>query len=579
MEGPGEAQSTKLKGYILGLTFTSIAGVILGWTAPLLELANQSGNALASPLLYIAILLQLAGGILNFFALSYLRPAIVFPVYGSIQIFESVIVAQILLPATNPWSNLFYASLVLIVASLVLIAYSISKKPEEEVVDLLPPNPQVVTPDEILNEGFQDVFKLLDINLMGAYGRIKHRWAHSGKKYTKPNILESCFTSLVWKLWLPEIATEILESFFDAQTADGRLPSKLKMLGRDYCEVVPIVAYCVAAQNPSNEFLKQVFPKLKAFQQWWYENRQSEGGLFFWETPEESGMSGAARFGNLNTISHIIPVDLNAYIVLQNNVLAQIAASLDLPELVKQFEKQASDLTEKVQTKLWDSDSNLYYDWDSDKNEFIRIMGLTNFIPLVAKIPTREQTNSLISHLTNTEEFNTLIPYPSVSISDEKYMCEKWNGAVSLNLVYLILQGLQLYQENELIAETSFRLIQGVFSHWELDGSFYEFYSPNPLKYDLTAKPGKDFVGSTGLINTLLVEEIIGLKITNSEIILCPKLPPSWKTELISYSIPTRNLVLTMEYKESEEIQIKLVIDTKEDEFVIKNFEEKRVKL
>ena len=577
MEGAGEAQSTKMRGYILGLTFTSIAGIILGWTAPLLELANQGGNALASPLLYIAILLQLVGGILNFFALSYLRPAIVFPVYGSIQIFESVIVAQILLPATNPWSNLFYASLILIVVSLVLIAYSISRKPEEEVVDLLPPNPQVVTPDEILNEGFADVFKLLDINLMGAYGRIKHRWAHSGKKYTHPNLVESCYTSLVWKLWMPEIALEILEPFFDAQTADGQLPSKVKMLGKEYREAVPIVAYCIAAQNPSTELLERVYPKLKAFQGWLYQNRRNSEGFFFWKTPEESAMQGSSRFGNLSDISHVIPVDLNAYMVLQNKTLAQMAASLDLPEEVKILENQASDLTEKIQTKLWDAGLNMYYDWDSNKNEFIGIMSLTNFLPLTAQIPTEEQANALISHLTNAEMFNTLIPYPSVSISDEKHVTEKWNGAVSLSLAYLVLQGLKFYQKDRVIAESTFKLIHGIFSHWKLDGSFYEFYSPNALKYDLAAKPGKDFVGSTGLINTLLVEEIIGLKITDTEIVICPKLPPGWKTEVISYSIPTKNVALQMNFQETDEIKIELTIDTRKEEFEIKNYEEKRI--
>jgi len=376
---------------------------------------------------------------------------------------------------------------------------------------------------------------------------------------------------------MPEIALEILEPFFDAQTADGQLPSKVKMLGKEYREAVPIVAYCIAAQNPSTELLERVYPKLKAFQGWLYQNRRNSEGFFFWKTPEESAMQGSSRFGNLSDISHVIPVDLNAYMVLQNKTLAQMAASLDLPEEVKILENQASDLTEKIQTKLWDAGLNMYYDWDSNKNEFIGIMSLTNFLPLTAQIPTEEQANALISHLTNAEMFNTLIPYPSVSISDEKHVTEKWNGAVSLSLAYLVLQGLKFYQKDRVIAESTFKLIHGIFSHWKLDGSFYEFYSPNALKYDLAAKPGKDFVGSTGLINTLLVEEIIGLKITDTEIVICPKLPPGWKTEVISYSIPTKNVALQMNFQETDEIKIELTIDTRKEEFEIKNYEEKRI--
>ncbi|MHA1266564.1 MAG: MGH1-like glycoside hydrolase domain-containing protein [Candidatus Helarchaeota archaeon] len=574
MSETGEAQKSKMKGYILGLSFASVAGLLLGWAAPLLELANEAGNALEHPYFYIAILIQLLGGLLNFFALSYLRPAIVFPVYGSIQIFESVIIAQILLPLTNPWHNLFIASLILILISLLLIAYSISKKPEEEVVDLLPPAPSIEI-EETVNSAFADIFKILDLNLMGAYGRIKHRWAHSGHKYTHPLLSESCFTSLIWNLWVPEIAQEILLPFLDGQAENGRIPSKVKMFGKQYREILPLLAHTIVILNPSMTYLQEIYPKLKKFHQWIYQNRQNEDGLFFWKTPEESGMPESQRFAKLKDCSHIIPVDLNSYVVLQNKALAKITNKLGLQEEAAYYEKQTKDLCERIQAKLWDSESQMYYDWDSTLKAFIKNLALSNFIPLAAQIPTKPQAAALISHLQHPEKFNTPTPLPSISIADKAFRSQKWKGAVSINLAYLILQGLDLYLEQPLVVEFGYRLIKGILTKWSQTGTFYEFYSPNPIKYPLATKPSKDYVGSTGLINVILVEMLLGIKFQNDKIWICPKLPDEWKNKKIRYSIPIKKFSLDLEWGAEAEIRVELRYYSKKEAFVLKNFEEK----
>lgn len=579
MTAAREAQSTKLKGYILGLSFTTVAGILLGWAAPLLELAGQSGNVFSSSLLYVAILLQLVGGILNFFALSYLRPAIVFPIYGSIQIFESVIVAQILLPATNPWSNLFYASLILIIVALLLIAYSISKKPEEEVVDLLPPNPQLETPNKDINEGFAEVFKLLDLNLMGAYGRIRHRWAHSGGKYTHPTIMESCYSSLVWKLWMPEIAIEILEPFLDAQAEDGLLPNKVKMLGRSYKPQPPLLAHCLLSQNPSVSNLKEIYPKLKRFYEWYLQNRRNSAGLFFWKTPEESGMPETPRFEGKNSIDHIMPVDLNVYMVLETKALTSIASQLGLEEDQKKFEMYGDEISKTIMEKLWDQDSNKFYDWDSNSGEFIKIESLTNFMPLIAKILPDDQLEPLLAHLSGSQSFNTPIPFPSISVSDKHFDASKWRGAVSICLAYMILKGIEAYQKDELLSNLALKLVQGIFEEWRATGTFAEYFSPDSSKFPSTKKPGKDFVGSTGLINTILVEEILGIHLNSNLINFYPRIPKKWQNNPISYRIPTKSIEIIMFLNESNEIKGEITKGTQKIPFYLNNYSEKTIRL
>ena len=154
--------------------------------------------------------------------------------------------------------------------------------------------------------------------------------------------------------------------FLDAQAEDGRLPNKLKMFGKQYKIQPPLVAYCIVAQNPSVEVLQEIYPKLKAYHQWYYQNRRTSEGLYFWKTPEESGMPEAPRFTDLKIIDHILPVDLNVYLVLQSNALAQIATRLELMDEAKKFEINSKELSEKIQEKLWDSESKRYYNWNLD---------------------------------------------------------------------------------------------------------------------------------------------------------------------------------------------------------------------
>jgi len=567
-------QSGKFKGYILGFIFACSAGLLLGWAGPLLELVGIEGESLFThPLFYVALLIQLVGGVLNFLALSYLRPAIVFPIYGSIQIFESVIVAQFLLPATNPWHNLYIASLVAIVIALILIAYSLSKKPQEEVVDLLPPSPTLQSPDAMINEAVAAVFKLLDINLMAPYGRIRHRWAMAGTKYTHPTLVESCYISLIWNLWLPQIAIEILEPFLDAQDAEGRLPNQLKMFSKSYIVQPPIIAHSLSALDVPLEGLQRIYPKLKAYQQWYNQNRRTPEGLFFWKVPAESGMSEAPRFRDVRDCSHILPVDLNVYIVLQNRALAMMARKLGIEAEAIQFDRDAAELAQKIQATFWDKKAKIYYDWDLNKKGFVEIAALPNFLPIVAGIPDENQFEALLTHLSNAETFNTRIPFPMISLADTNFNPRKESGAVYIALTYLILGGLRLYKREELVSDLTFKLIQGVISGQDTR-TFYEYYSPDQSRFPLVTKPSADYIGSTGLVNTLLIEDILGLRLSGNEIHLHPRIPAVWRNQAIIYKIPTRELTLTMQLQDTNEISVELSIAKRTEKLTMKNYHE-----
>jgi len=584
-----EYRGTKLKGYIIGISLSVLSGLILGLSVPLLELAGSSGffdifglekdisEILIHPLFYIAIFCQISGGLVNYFGLTYIRAAIVTPIYGSIQIFEAVIIAQILLPITNPWSNLYLIAMILIVIAITLISYSLSQKPEQEVEDLLPPAPIIETPDEIINEGFSAVFELLDVNLIAPYGKIKHRWAMAGNKYPHPQYMESCFISLIWQLWMPKIALEILTPFFDSQMTDGRFPSDLKIFRKKFTLQPPLLAYTLIEQDPPPDFLKEIYTKLKKFNACYRMNRQTPEGLFFWKRPEESGMPQSPRFTNKTDISNILPVDLNVYIVLQNKALAKMARVLGKPSEAEEFEIKATDLIENIRRILWDPSSNMFYDKDIEKDEFIKILSLTNFTPLIAGIPSEEQVNSLLEILTDKEKFYTQNPWPSVAISDNRFRPAKSTGAVSIFLAYLILQGLKDYNKDRLVSEISYRLVKNCYSLWKESNTFFECYSPDTSRYTLSEKISKDFIGSTGLINNLLVQNLLGFYFDSEKIILKPRLPEEWKNKVLKYHVPVKNLMMELEFDQTDVINVTININSTSKKLIIKNYEKQEI--
>jgi len=128
-------------------------------------------------------------------------------------------------------------------------------------------------------------------------------------------------------------------------------------------------------------------------------------------------MPQSPRGEGRSTILKIIPVDLNIYMVLQYKALARMSEILENPTEAKEFETEASDLMENIQKVLWDSDSNMFYDKDTGKDVFIKILSLTNFTPIItnfttiiAKIPSEEQLNSVVELLTDLDEFGTPNP-------------------------------------------------------------------------------------------------------------------------------------------------------------------------
>ena len=445
-----------------------------------------------------------------------------------------------------------------------------------------PPKPYVKIEDPLIQGGYAEIYRVLETNLNAAFGKLKRRWAMPAGKYMACYLWDSAFISQVWKYWDDDVAGEILLPLLDSQADDGRVPHFTSFLNKSNLTQPPLIAWAISNLQVDNRYLKKTYFKLKKFNQWLYLNRRFENGLFFWKHSYESGIDNSPRFTDRSEkqrkdLTRIAAVDLNAYVVLQNQSLIKLAARLkeqngeDLERDVLEFKEKNRELIELIQLYLWDEEAGLYFDYDVFEEKRISLNTIASFIPLAAKIPTETQAERLKEHLENSNEYNTIIPLPTVAINDKLFVKDTWRGPVWLNTAYLIIKGLENYQYYELSGEFALRLIEGVFKTWQNEGSFYEFYDPERFdlreltrkkgnlwkQITLGGKPVKNFVGWTGLVNPILIESILGYD--KLERIIQPRIPGKLKGKTIILGFPQENFELEVIYNDVNDITITLI--------------------
>jgi glycogen debranching enzyme len=410
--------------------------------------------------------------------------------------------------------------------------------------------------------GFRAVYDQLQKNLRPP-GKDNSFWhVRPAPKYPGVYLWDSAFISLIWKNKNPAIAEDVIRSVLYNQQKDGRVPHVVSHIGPiksvskwTQPPVLSWAAQDILSLSHDVNFATDVYPKLRIYNQWLWKNRRLQNGLFFWLHPYESGIDNSPRFGDrdeshLIDTTHIGAVDLTSYIIMDNKALASMAkfliennSKLDRQALEKDiqlFESQAEQTTEALNKNLWDEESGYYFDLDLQTGKLKKIVTVASFFPLTAHAASDRQYLRLREHAVNTKEFNTIFPFPTVSHSDPTFEKDMWRGAVWINTSFLVIRGIKQYGDQNLVRYLSQHLVDSVYKVWSLTGTFFEFYdpdrydfvqvtrkkgsgflglqnSPNPISVIkhlflkqllLGTKPVDHFIGWTGLVNTLAIEEL-----------------------------------------------------------------------
>lgn len=270
------------------------------------------------------------------------------------------------------------------------------------------------------------------------------------------------------------------------------------------------------------EFVKEMYPKLKKYHDWWYSNRDHNkngiaeyGGMVHRDnnSPEEiilaaaweSGMDNAVRFDvegtgpedsgikvleNRDEHNKIVgysinqeSVDLNSFLYAEKIYLKDMAELLNLPEEADSYEKSAEYVKKYMNEKMFDSKTGFYYDLQfDDKNNYKLLVnrgkGPEGYMPLWANAATKNHAKAVVKNMMNENMFNTYLPFPTASKDNSKYNPVKyWRGPVWLDQAYFGVVALDNYGYNKEANQMTLKLFnnsEGLLG----DGSIRENYNP-----------------------------------------------------------------------------------------------------
>jgi hypothetical protein len=281
----------------------------------------------------------------------------------------------------------------------------------------------------------------------------------------------------------------------------------------------------------AEEFLERIFPKLKAWHEYLYRERDPEGeGFVYIRHPWESGMDNSPMWDQIMERLQLRPdqipqyrradihfvaagdrpldaaYDRFAYLVklfadrdydearireecpflvqdvLFNALLCQ--ADRDLAQIARVVgadpslsEERAAKAARAMNEKLWDEQHGIYLDFDLASNRLLDVYVAPNFAPLYADIPDEEQTRRMVDTLEYTGfglSDETLTPVPSYDRYGFAFFPTRyWRGPVWVNINWFLMRGLERYGYEE----QAQRLRNTIVSLCKEQG-FYEYYDP-----------------------------------------------------------------------------------------------------
>jgi glycogen debranching enzyme len=406
--------------------------------------------------------------------------------------------------------------------------------------------------------GFDAVNDVLlrNLNRPGTFHRTRH--ARAAPSIRGVHLWDSAFMSHVWNAWDVRVAQDVILAVLN-RADEGRIPHFSHRLRRSELTQPPVIAWAVWENHlwsADTAYLRVVYPPLREYNAWLYENRRLPSGLFFWRSPLESGMDNSPRFGSPRNIDRrdvraLAAIDLSSYMVLDNRMLGRIAAALGHPAEAAFYDGRARELRDLINDLLWDEEAGFYFDRDESAGQLVRVRTAASLVTLFAGVPDTARARLVLDHVMDPAAFNSLIPLPSVALDEPDFSKDMWRGPVWINVSYMIVRGLDSYGFARQATELAFRTIDGVFRTHQQTAGVWEFYDPERFDLrELNRKRGhlsKQLTlgnrplanyGWTGLVNMLIIEQLVGYRPDPDHRGISPRLPGDAASLRIRLTLP-----------------------------------------
>jgi hypothetical protein len=261
------------------------------------------------------------------------------------------------------------------------------------------------------------------------------------------------------------------------------------------------------------ERLKKIFPVLLANYQWYRNYRTWPDGTYFssgWGCGMDNQPRLPEEYNPAFSHGHMSWIDATLQEIFAGKVLIKIARVLGRIEDVQDIEKEVSELTIFVNSKMWDSRKSIYVDRYKD-GTLSNVKTIGTYWALLADVVPQEEMPRFLRHLSDTTEFNRPHRIPSLSADNPSYDPDGgyWLGAVWAMTNYSVLRGLTKVGADSLAHEIAVNHLNNVTKVFNKTHIIWENFSPEFLK----GSGRENFVGEGGLTGTaILFEYIFGIR-------------------------------------------------------------------
>jgi putative isomerase len=321
---------------------------------------------------------------------------------------------------------------------------------------------------------------------------------------------DAFFHALAYRFVDMRLAKDQLRIILDHQREDGMMPDAVHDEGVVAHLVSPVdadvtkppliawVAWKLYQHDGDKEFLDEIYEPLVRWNNWWFERNDLDGnGLCEYQHPFSSGLDDSPLWdGGMPVESP----DLNTYLCLQQEALADIATVLGLTADARLWSRQAEATARRMVRWLWDPRAGLFR--ARRQGQAIDVTTPLSLLPLMTgRLPERI-TRRLVERLTDPATFWSRYPVPSVALNDPNHdPHQMWRGPTWVNLNYLLMEGLQRCGYHAEAAELRRRTIELIGRHRDI----YEYYDPQTG--DPPPKAASLFGWSAALFIEMLLQE------------------------------------------------------------------------
>jgi alpha,alpha-trehalase len=177
-----------------------------------------------------------------------------------------------------------------------------------------------------------------------------------------------------------------------------------------------------------------------------------ELGLGKWKNSMESGADDNLAILN-EPDNTVVACDVNTYLYREYKSLALIADKLGKNKESKKFLKLSNNIKENMNKYLWSEDDGIYWNYSTNKNEFIKRVSFSSFVPIWGKIADADHAQEIIEeYLMNPEHMLSDYGIRTLSRKDKGYNNENkikphsnWQGPIWPIANYIYIHGLLNY--------------------------------------------------------------------------------------------------------------------------------------